>query len=547
MSETTLFFGGHILTVDDSIPRAEAVFVSDGTITHVGSLSEAEAMADATTERVDLSGSVLLPGFIDAHSHPLWAAKTRGAPVVDIRAETVPTFDAVLGKIERRVAAAKPGEHLLFFGLDAQLHDGFQALTRSWLDELSPENPVGVQTSNCHALYMNSAGFEACGINESFPTPIGSVIERNPGGKPSGKIAEAITWQAVETFYEAWGDDRLSTEFKATIDEFISNGITTTTEHLYLPFYRAYYEAALKQGWPMPRIAAYQQAVTPDMAVEDMNIGPDRLWMAGVKIHADGSPFIGNIWLSEPYLENEITKDRMGLAAGHTGGLNYPMEFFEAMVRNYVGQGWQMTIHTQGDRTIDMVLDLLEVVLAEHPRPDHRFRLEHCALMRDDQIVRCMELGVLGSFFINHITHWGAPIEDVLFGPERAAHYVPAGSAAKAGMRISLHADTPMTDPSCLELMQAAMTRRASDQRCVGPDQCMTAMDALKAVTIDAAFQIKKEGVLGSISPGKHADFVVLADNPLTAAPDAIRSIEVQQNVAHWQTGVVSCVTLCRP
>lgn len=534
MSETALFFGGEILTIDPELPQAEAVFIDDGTIAFVGSLSEAETNADPDTQRIDLQGSVLLPGFIDAHSHPLWAAKTRGAPVVDVRAETVPTFDALLAKIERRVAAAKPGEHLLFFGLDAQLHEGFQSLTRDWLDQIAPDHPVGVQTSNCHALYMNSAGFDACGITADMPTPTGSVIERDPCGRPNGKIAEAITWKAVETFYEAWGDDRLSTEFKAMIDQFISNGITTTTEHLYLPFYRAYYQAALKQGWPMPRIAAYQQAVTPDMAVEEMNIGPDRLWMAGVKIHADGSPFIGNIWVSEPYLENDITKGRMGLAKGHTGGVNYPAEFFEAMVRTYVGQGWQMTIHTQGDRTIDMVLDLLEIVLNEKPRPDHRFRLEHCALMRDDQIARCMEMGVLGSFFINHITHWGAPIEDVLFGPDRAAHYVPAGSAAKAGMRLSLHADTPMTDPSCLELMQAAMTRKASDGRCVGPDECMKAWDALKAVTIDAAYQIRKENTLGSITPGKHADFVVLAENPLTTSADRLREIEVQQT---WLAG----------
>ena len=266
----------------------------------------------------------------------------------------------------------------------------------------------------------------------------------------------------------------------------------------------------------MPRLAAYQQAVTPDMSVEDFNLGDDRLWMAGVKIHADGSPFIGNIWLSEPYLDNSVTRDRMGLKAGHTGSVNYPMEFFEAMVRNYMGQGWQMAIHTQGDRTIDMVLDLLETLLREAPRHDHRFRLEHCALMREDQIARCMELGVLASYFINHITHWGAPTEDVLFGPDRAAHYVPAGGAARAGMRISLHADTPMTDPSCLELMQAAMTRQAVDGRCVGPEQRLDAMAALKAVTIDAAFQINKEKVLGSITPGKHADLVLLSSNPLT-------------------------------
>ncbi len=531
---TVLFHGGPIVTVDEDHQHPEAVFIDDGCIIFVGDMAEAEALASADTQRVDLNGSVLLPGLIDAHSHPLWASKTRGAPVVDVRAETVPTFEAVLGKIQRRVAAADPGEHLLFFGLDAQLHAGFRALTRAELDKVAPNNPLGVQTSNCHALYLNSAGFAACGIDADFATPTGSVVERDDNGTPTGKIAEAITWSALETFYSAWGDGRLSKEFQDCIEQFVRNGITTTTEHLYLPFYKAYYLNALSKGWPLPRIAAYQQAVTPDMIVEPLNYGTDRLWIAGVKIHADGSPFIGNIWLTEPYLENEVTLERMGLPREHTGGTNYPDAFFEEMVRNYVGQGWQMTIHTQGDRTIDMVLDILEAVLTETPRPDHRFRLEHCALMRDDQIERCVELGVLGSFFINHITHWGVPIEDVLFGPDRAAHYVPAGSAAKRGMRISLHADTPMTDPSCLELMQAAMTRRAGDGRCVGPDECMDAYSALRAVTIDAAYQIMKDDVLGSITPGKHADFAILAENPLNVPADDVSKIDVLET---WLAG----------
>ena len=530
----TLFHGGPVISLEDANPNPEAVVARDGRIEFAGTLAEAEGRLGAEHKRVDLDGRFLLPGFIDAHSHPLWAAKTRGAPVVDVRAETVPTYEAVLGKIERRVAAARPGEHLLFFGLDAQLHEGFAGPSRAQLDAMAPDNPLGVQTSNCHALYMNSAAFEACGIDETTPTPPGSIIERDEAGRPSGMIGEAITWQALETFYEVWGDERLNEEFKATIDEFIRNGITTTTEHLYLPFYKAYYLSAFKKGWPLPRIAAYQQAVTADMQVEPMAVGDDRLWMAGVKIHADGSPFIGNIWLTQPYLDNEVTRGRMGLKAGHTGHVNYPAAYFEAMVRSYVGQGWQMTIHTQGDRTIDMVLELLERVLEESPRPDHRFRLEHCALMREDQIERAVRLGVLSSFFINHITHWGVPIEDVLFGPERAAHYVPAGTAVRHGMRISLHADTPMTDPSCLELMRAAMTRRAGDGRCVGEGECLDAETALRAVTIDAAFQIGKEDVLGSIAPGKHADLVVLDANPLTSEPGRIGDIRVEQT---WLAG----------
>ena len=523
-----LLTGGPIVTMDPAWPRPEAVGVRNGRIATVGALADVRDALGPKPRIVDLAGSTLLPGFIDAHSHILWAAKTRGAPVVDVRAANVPTYRALIGKVRRRVATARPGEFLLFFGLDAQLHPDMESPSRVLLDEIAPHNPVGIQASNCHVLFMNSRGLEACGINESTPTPAGSVIERDESGRPTGRIAEAIAWDALETFYESWGASRLEAEFEAIIGDFIGNGITTVTEHLYLPHYKAYYRMALQRGLTMPRVAAYQQAVTADMTVENLMFGDDRLWMAGVKIHADGSPFVGNIWISEPYLETAMTLEKMNLRPGHTGGTNYPQDFFERMVRAYFDQGWQMSIHTQGDRTIDMALDLVEDILASTSRPDHRFRLEHCALMRPDQIERAHGLGVLCSFFINHITHWGVPIEDALFGSARAAGYVPAGSAARRGMRISLHADTPMTDPSCLALMAAATTRRAPDGRCVGPSERLDSLAALKAVTIDAAFQIRMEDRLGSLTPGKHADLVVLDRNPLEVRHEELPDIRVE-------------------
>ncbi|MEQ8654529.1 MAG: amidohydrolase [Kiloniellales bacterium] len=530
---TTLFHNGTIVTLDPDGVQPEALGIKDGRIAARGSLAELRSSLAGAAE-VDLDGGCLLPGFIDAHSHPLWAAKTRGAPVVDVRAETVPTYAAVVAKIKRRVAAAKPGEHLIFFGLDAQLHPDMESPTRDFLDTLAPDNPLGIQTSNCHALFLNSAGFEACGIGPDTPTPTGSTVERDANGRPTGKIEEAIVWTALETFYRAWGDNRLSQEFEAQIRDFIRHGITTVTEHLYLPFYKAWYGDALQRGLPLPRVAAYQQVTAPGMAIEAISDPDDRLWMAGVKVHADGSPFLGNIWLTKPYLENQITLERMSLKPGHTGGPNYPEAFFESMLREHFGAGWQMSVHTQGDRTIDMVLDLIDKLLAETPRSDHRFRLEHCALMRDDQIERAQRLGVLSSFFINHITHWGAPIEDALFGPERAAHYMPVGSAVRAGMRVSLHADTPMTDASALALMQAATTRRAGDGRVLGADEKIDVRSALKAVTIDAAYQIGMETRLGTLTPGKHADLVVLDANPLETAAEDLALVAVKQT---WLAG----------
>lgn len=515
------------------MPHPEAVAIRDGLIIAVGSAADVKSAAGPDFQNIDLAGRVLQPGFVEPHSHILWAAKTRGAPVGDLSASIVPTYAAAIAKVKRRVAEAKPGEFILYYGLDPQHHHDMEEPTRVFLDSIAPNNPLALQTSNGHALFMNSAALEACNINKDTVTPVGSKIVRDAEGHPTGRLEEALLWEVLEVFYESWGEQRLTDAFQESIDICLSEGVTTVTEHLYLPFYKAYYLQALKQGIPLPRVACYQQATDADMLVEKIDLD-DRLWMAGVKIHADGSPFVGNIWLTQPYLENPTTLERMHLQPGHTGSTNYPADFFENMVRTYFNQGWQMSVHTQGDRTIDMVLDLVETVLKETPRDDHRFRLEHCALMRRDQMDRAKELGVELSFFINHITHWGGPIEDALFGPERAAHYMPAGSAHQAGMRVSLHADAPMTKTSGLTLMQAGMTRRANDGRCLGEDECLDVMTALKAVTIDAAYHICMEDKLGSLTTGKLADLVILDSNPLDTSPDDIASIKVVQT---WLAG----------
>ena len=147
--------------------------------------------------------------------------------------------------------------------------------------------------------------------------------------------------------------------------------------------------------------------------------------------------------------------------------------------------------------------------------------------MREDQVERAVKLGVLCSFFISHIRYWGEPIEDKLFGAERANHYMPAGSAVRNNMPISLHADTPMTDPTALGLMQTAITRKTLNGRVIGEGECINAEEALRGVTIDAAYQLFMEDRVGSISPGKYADLVILDKNPLNTSPEMLDSIRV--------------------
>jgi predicted amidohydrolase YtcJ len=161
----------------------------------------------------------------------------------------------------------------------------------------------------------------------------------------------------------------------------------------------------------------------------------------------DGSPWIGNIDLSFPYLDTDATRT-IGVAPGSCGHANYTREQLTEIVDAYFPLGWPMACHVMGDAGVDTILDVYEEVLQQHPRPDHRLRLEHVGAISDDQLQRAQALGVTCSLFVDQIHYWGDVIVDGLFGPEHGSRWMPAGSAVVTGMRISLHNDPPVTPRS---------------------------------------------------------------------------------------------------
>jgi predicted amidohydrolase YtcJ len=504
-----IFRGGTIVTVDESRPEAEALAVKDGRIMALGAAAAMEVHRGPDTEIVDVSTKTLLPGFVEAHGHLLWSGMVHGSPVVDIRAMTVPTFNAVLAKIRRRVAKSKAGEFLFFFGLDAQLHPGMRALTRQELDDICPDLPLAVQTSNT-------------------PQPTAGVIGKDEDGDLTGRLEESAAFIMCQAFYDHGGDERTEREFRNWIRKYAAAGITSATELLFQPFHLPFYEAAVADpDFPL-RVRAYQVTNDSRTTVHGPGERDGDFAVVGIKIVADGSPFVGNIWLSRPYLGTDVTIKGMGLTEGHTGHMSYETAVLSKLIEDYVALGWQMAVHTQGDRTVDVVLDAYERALAKHPRDDHRFRLEHCATMREDQIARANELGVVCSYFLAHLYYWGQALRDHLLGPERTADYMPVGMAARSGMRMSFHSDAPMTEPSPLLSMQIGVTRQHQSGDVLGPDQRVDVDTAIKAVTLDAAYQIFLDDKVGSLEVGKEADIVVLDRNPRSVPPDEIASIAVE-------------------
>jgi predicted amidohydrolase YtcJ len=251
------------------------------------------------------------------------------------------------------------------------------------------------------------------------------------------------------------------------------------------------------------------------------------LRQAGIKIWVDGSPWIGNIDLSFPYLDTDATRT-IGVTPGSCGCANYTREQLSEIVEAYFPRGWQMACHVQGDAGVDTILDVYEEALRKHPRHDHRLRLEHVGAIRNEQLQRAHDLGVTCSIFVDQIHYWGDVIVDGLFGPEHGERWMPCGSAVATGMRISLHNDPPVTPEEPLRNISVAVTRVAPSGRVLGPEERLTVEQAIRAQTIDAAWQLFSDEVTGSLEVGKYADMVVLSADPRTVPPEEIADLEVR-------------------
>lgn len=306
-------------------------------------------------------------------------------------------------------------------------------------------------------------------------------------------------------------------------------GVTTTSDMAFSRETREPLQDFYRTGDARVRMRVYERS-TPEKRT-DITPGQDAadpmLQQIGIKIWADGSPWVGNIATSFDYLDTPQTR-AMGLSAGHRGCANYSREQLVEIVDAYFPLGWQIACHVHGDEVVDVVLDVFEDALRAHPeRTDARLRLEHCGTMTPEQYRRAAELGVTCSLFVDHLYYWGDVLVDGLFG-ERGEAWTAAGAAVDAGVKISFHNDPPVTPEEPLRNIQVAVTRRSRSGRVLGEQYRVSVDQALRAQTIDAAWQLFAEDEIGSLEVGKRADLVVLDADPHAVAPETIGDIPVR-------------------
>jgi predicted amidohydrolase YtcJ len=254
------------------------------------------------------------------------------------------------------------------------------------------------------------------------------------------------------------------------------------------------------------------------------------LRLGGVKFGLDGSPQGRTAFLSQPYNEGPP-----GAAPDYRAYPIYPAEKFDPKIAQLLERGTPTLVHANGDGAIDMLIDGVAAALNNREIPDHRTVIIHAQLMRKEQLEKTKKLGLIPSYFSAHPFFWG-DWHRRSFGEERAAFISPAAETANMQIPFTIHNDAPIVPPDMMRLIWIAVNRKTRSDFVLGPDQRLTPMQALHAITLGAAYQYFEEDKKGSITPGKQADLVILESNPLLSNPDTLKDISIMETFARGQS-----------
>ena len=514
-----LYYGGTILTMEDQTP-AEAVLTDGAAIIGVGKKEELSRMAPDAGP-VDLDGKTMLPGFIDAHSHFTQTAMG----FLQVSLEGAGSAEEIRSRIREFIQREKirPGSWVQARDYDHNFLPGGKHLTADEIESLAPEHALVIQHKSGHSGLMNRMALARVGITVDTESPEGGYIGKDTEGL-TGYLEENAYFTAAKKVPMP-GKEELLRAYEKAQELYISYGITTVQEGMLVGQMLPLYQMLLNS-----RILKLDLVVYPDQETlpeAETQIGArgngyrSHARIGGIKIFLDGSPQGRTAWMTEPY---KGEKDYRGYGTMTDAEVMAALE--EAGKREM-----QIIAHCNGDAAAEQFLGCLERAEQEYPvLKTLRPVIIHGQFMRADQMPEARDRGVVVSFFTAHTWHWG-DVHVKNFGLERASGISAAASALACGLPFTFHQDAPVIRPDMLETIWCAVNRRTKDGIILGADQRISAWEALKAVTVNAAYQYFEEAQKGSIAPGKRADFAVLSENPLEVPADRIRQIQVLETI----------------
>ena len=532
----TLYYNGDIITMENENDHPEAVLVENGKIAAVGDLTSVQAKKDADCTLIDLEGKTLMPSFIDGHGHIVMASSQYGTKV-DL--EGTRNFDEIVERLKAFIAENNipAGQPVAGYAYDHNFLEEGRHPDKKVLDRASAVHPIVISHTSGHIGCANSLALERAGINENTPDPQGGSIDRYPGtNEPSGYLEEAAIMMATGA-NEVLNNDPEGLLVKVQ-DLYAANGVTTAQDGATAGDALALMRKAGDDGrlkidmvaYPMPMGLNGQDELTPVMEKNaDINgTYKNHVKIGGYKILLDGSPQGRTAWMSEPY---EGSEDYCG----------YPWltdEQVHTYIKRAINDNQQLLTHCNGDAASQQLLDIYEKELAasDNPNKDNlRPVMIHCQTVRDDQLDRMQKIRMLPSIFVAHTYYWG-DVHLKNFGDRRGRRVSPVKSALDRGLIYNFHTDTPVRLPLMLHSVWCAVNRITVGGQEIGPEQRIGVYDALKGITINAAYAYFEEDSKGSIKEGKRADLVILDKNPLKVDKMAIRDIKVLETIKDGET-----------
>ena len=517
--------------------------VRGGLITYVGNAAGLQSLMADTTEKIDLQGKTVVPGFVDAHGHVvsagLQAASANMLPVPDGAVTDFASLLATLKEWQKSTSGIEFIERtgwLLGFGFDDSQLSECVFPTANELSTVTENKPLMIIHQSGHFGVFNRRALALAGIDDCTEEIPGGLIRCEEDGKtPNGVLEENAFFSALRVFQTsiepAYAVDLLDQGMQL----FSSYGYTTAQEGRGFASSLATAEARAQRGALPIDVALYLDYTVKDQMAASPYYGgagyegigyTNGFRIAGVKLTIDGSPQGKTAWLTEPYFvaPHGQPADYVGYQAVTEQQVND--EVMDAFANNR-----QILVHCNGDAAIDRYLNAIERAVAVHGLGDRRNVLIHGQTLRKDQIGRLKALGIIPSLFPMHTFYWGDWHSESVLGPERAAYISPTRDVLDAGMIFSSHHDAPVARPDSMRVLSATVTRVTRSGKVLGADQRVTPYEGLKAITIWPAYQHFEENQKGSIVVGKQADLVLLSEDPLSIDPLKISEIKVLETI----------------
>ncbi len=507
-----IYINGDFITLEND--DIEAILIENDKIIKTGSKDEVMKLADTNTEIIDLNGNTLMPAFIDAHSHIFALAKS----LMQISIDGLTSIEEIKNCLAEYKKENRTNEWIIVNGYDNNILKNRQHITKNELDEIFPDTPVIIENKSRHNGVVNSKALEMLGITKTTANPEGGRIFYDTGLLEENAFIDSLKKIPLPKMEE------IINAFKEAQEIYASHGITMAQEGVITNDLAKIFKLLANNNEIFLDIVAYMDYKNMDEIKKEyseyINKYKNKFKIGGIKIFLDGSPQAKTAWLREAYANEpeyygyRIMKD----------------EDVEEILEKAKESKLQILAHCNGDKAAEQYINAVNKV-SNLKRPV----MIHAQLLGLDQLEDVKKYNIIPSFFISHIYYFG-DIHIKNLGIKRAEHISPAGSSLKQDILFTFHQDTPVIEPNMFETIWCAVNRTTKEGKVLGEDEKISVLEAIKAVTINSAYQYGEEDVKGSLKAGKKADLIIVDRNPLNVDKNELRNIKILETIKDGKT-----------